>query len=43
MNKRLSNKKITNNLSFLKSLAYGFAVIGIGISIAILGFLLTSK
>jgi len=32
-----------DNLSFLKVLAYGFTVIGIGISIAVIGYLLTSK
>jgi hypothetical protein len=32
-----------DNFNFWKVLAYGFAVSSIGISIAIIGFLLTSK
>jgi len=32
-----------DNLSFVKALAYGFVIVSIGISIAVIGFLLTSK
>jgi len=35
--------KKSDNLSFAKALVYGFTIISIGISIAVVGFLLTSK
>lgn len=38
-----SEVKISNNLSFAKALAYGFVISSVGILIAVIGFLLTSR
>jgi len=35
--------KKSDRLNFLKALAYGFSIIGIGYTIAIIGVLLASK